>query len=120
MDRDFGSRVDQDTFALAQERLESSKKHASRRTIEPSILQGLAHGRECGYALYRASTRSSSRKISYYRCLGTVACRYDGHAKCEHRPIRLDLLERLVAHRVPEGLAFSERVAAVHVCDATT
>jgi hypothetical protein len=81
---------------LAQERLESNKKHASRRTIEPSILQGLVHCRECGYALYRSSTRSSARKISYYRCLGTDAWRYDGHAKCEQRPIRLDLLEHIV------------------------
>jgi site-specific DNA recombinase len=88
--------VDPATFALAQERLESNKKHASRRTIEPSILQGLVHCRECGYALYRTSTRSSARKISYYRCLGTDAWRYDGHAKCEQRPIRLDLLERVV------------------------
>jgi site-specific DNA recombinase len=88
--------VDPDTFALAQERLENNKKHASRRTIEPSILQGLVHCRECGYALYRTSTRSSARKISYYRCLGTDAWRYDGHAKCEQRPIRLDLLEHIV------------------------
>ena len=88
--------VDPDTFALAQERLESNKKHASRRTIEPSILQGLVHCRECGYALYRSSTRSSARKISYYRCLGTDAWRYDGHAKCEQRAIRLDLLGHIV------------------------
>jgi site-specific DNA recombinase len=55
------------------------------------------HCRECGYALYRTSTRSSARNISYYRCLGTDAWRYDGHAKCEWRPIRLDLLEHVVS-----------------------
>jgi site-specific DNA recombinase len=55
------------------------------------------HCRECGYALYRTSTRSSARKISCYRCLGTDAWRYDGHAKCEWRPIRLDLLEHIVS-----------------------
>jgi hypothetical protein len=54
------------------------------------------HCRECGYALYRTSTRSSARKISYYRCLGTDAWRYDGHAECEQRPVRLDLLEHIV------------------------
>jgi site-specific DNA recombinase len=88
--------IDPDTFALAQERLESNRKHASRRTLEPSILQGLVHCRQCGYALYRTSTRSSARKISYYRCLGADAWRYDGHARCEQRPIRLDLLEHIV------------------------
>jgi site-specific DNA recombinase len=88
--------IDSDTFALAQERLESNKKHASRRTLEPSILQGLVHCRQCGYALYRTSTRSSARKIFYYRCLGADAWRYDGHARCEQRPIRLDLLEHIV------------------------
>jgi site-specific DNA recombinase len=88
--------IDPDTFALAQERLESNRKHASRRTLEPSILQGLVHCRQCGYALYRTSTRSSARKIFYYRCLGADAWRYDGHARCEQRPIRLDLLEHIV------------------------
>ena len=55
--------IAEDTFALAQERLQGNKKHAARRTIEPSILQALVHCRACGYALYRCSTRSSARKI---------------------------------------------------------
>jgi len=54
------------------------------------------HCRECGYALYRRSTRSSARKISYYRCPGPDAWRYDGHVKCEQRSIRLDLLGHIV------------------------
>jgi site-specific DNA recombinase len=54
------------------------------------------HCRHCGYALYRTSTRSSARKIYYYRCLGSDAWRYEGKAKCDQRPIRLDLLEHLV------------------------
>jgi site-specific DNA recombinase len=88
--------VEANTFALAQERLASNKKLASRRTIEPSILQGLVHCSECGYALYRTTTRSSARKISYYRCLGSDAWRYEGKARCDQRPIRLDLLEHIV------------------------
>lgn len=51
--------ITQDTFALAQELLERNKKHSPRRTIEPSILQGLVCCRHCGYALYRTSTRGS-------------------------------------------------------------
>jgi site-specific DNA recombinase len=88
--------ISEETFALAQERLQVNKALASRRTIEPSLLQGLVHCRHCGYALYRTSTRSSARKIYYYRCLGSDAWRYQGKARCDQRPIRLDLLEHLV------------------------
>ena len=88
--------IDEDTFALAQERLANNKKLAARRTIEPSILQGLVHCRHCGYAWYRTSTCSAARKIAYYRCLGADAWRYEGKARCDQRPIRLDLLEHIV------------------------
>jgi site-specific DNA recombinase len=88
--------VDERTFDLAQERLQDNKKFSPRRTVEPSILQGLVHCARCGYALYRTSTRSSARKIYYYRCLGSDAWRYQGQARCNARPIRLDLLEDTV------------------------
>jgi len=88
--------ISEDTFALAQERLETNKKFSPRRTIEPSILQGIVHCRQCGYALYRTSTRSSARKIHYYRCLGSDAWRYGGVARCDCRPLRQDLLDNLV------------------------
>jgi len=88
--------VDEQTFDLAQERLQDNKKFSPRRTVEPSILQGLVHCARCGYALYRTSTRSSARKIYYYRCLGSDAWRYQGLARCSARPIRLDMLEDTV------------------------
>jgi site-specific DNA recombinase len=88
--------IGEDTYALAQERLARNKKLAARRTIEPSILQGLVHCRQCGYALYRTATRSTARKIYYYRCLGSDAWRYAGQARCDERPIRQDLLEHIV------------------------
>ena len=88
--------VDEHTFDLAQERLQDNKKFSPRRTIEPSILQGLVHCAQCGYALYRTSTRSSARKIYYYRCLGSDAWRYQGQARCSAKAIRLDLLEDTV------------------------
>ena len=88
--------VDERTFDLAQERLQDNKKFSPRRTIEPSILQGLVHCAHCGYALYRTSTRSSARKIYYYRCLGSDAWRYQGQARCSAQPIRSDLLEHTV------------------------
>jgi site-specific DNA recombinase len=33
--------IDEPTFALAQERLEANKTHAPRRTVVPSVVQGL-------------------------------------------------------------------------------
>ena len=88
--------ISEDIFALAQERLEANKKLAPRRTIEPSVLQGIVHCRKCGYALYRSSTRSSARKIYYYRCSGSDAWRYGGVARCDCRPLRQDMLDNIV------------------------
>src|SRR5882762_1923122 len=62
--------VSEATFALAQEQFEKNKRFSPRRTIEPSLLQGLLVCQRCGYGLYRASTRTSQRTIYYYRCLG--------------------------------------------------
>ena len=92
--------VSEDTFALAQERLHTNKTHAPRRTIEPSIVQGLVSCSKCGYALTRTSTRSSARKIHYYRCLGSDAWRHLGGAVCGNRPVRQDLLDEVVWREV--------------------
>src|SRR3984893_9933677 len=40
--------VSEETFALAAERLADNKRFAPRRTIEPSIVQGLVSCRKCG------------------------------------------------------------------------
>ena len=88
--------VDEDTFARAQERLAQNKKLAPRRTIAPSIVQGLVSCSKCGYALSRTSTRSSARNIHYYRCLGSDAWRRLGGPVCDNRPVRQDLLDHVV------------------------
>jgi site-specific DNA recombinase len=87
--------IDEQTFALAQERLEANKTHAPRRTVVPSVVQGLVSCANCGYALYRTSTRSTARTIYYYRCLGSDAWRRLGGPLCHSRPIRQDLLDRV-------------------------
>ena len=92
--------VSDETFALAAERLADNKRFAPRRTIEPSIVQGLVSCRKCGYALSRTSTRSSARKIHYYRCLGSDAWRHLGGSVCDCRPIRQDLLDQIVWQEV--------------------
>ena len=92
--------VSEETFALAAERLTDNKRFAPRRTIEPSIVQGLESCRKCGYALSRSWTRTSARKIHYYRCLGSDAWRHLGGAVCDCRPVRQDLLDRIVWQEV--------------------
>jgi site-specific DNA recombinase len=88
--------VSAETFALAEERLERNKVHAPRRTVTPSVVQGLVSCRKCGYALSRTSTRSSARTIHYYRCLGSDAWRHLGGPVCDNPPVRQDLLDQVV------------------------
>jgi site-specific DNA recombinase len=64
--------------------------------VTPSVVQGLVSCTKCGYALYRTSTRSSARKIHYYRCLGSDAYRHLSGPVCNNRPVRQDLLDDVV------------------------
>src|SRR6266496_1597955 len=88
--------VSEETFALAQEQLEKNKHHSPRRTIEPTLLQGILVCQQCGYALYRTSTKTTKRKLYYYRCLGSDGYRRLNGPVCTNRPIRQDYLDRFV------------------------
>jgi site-specific DNA recombinase len=88
--------VSEATFALAQEQLEQNKKHSPRRTIEPTLLQGMLVCERCGYGLYRTSTQTSARKLHYYRCLGSDAYRHLKGPVCENPPVRQDHLDAVV------------------------
>jgi site-specific DNA recombinase len=88
--------VSEVSFALAQERLEQNKHHAPRRTLEPTLLQGMLVCKQCGSAYYRTSTRTSKRKLYYYRCLGSDDYRYPNGRVCDNRPIRQDQLDEVV------------------------
>ena len=88
--------VSEETFALAEERLEKNKVFSRRRTKTPSVSQGLVACGKCGYGLYRTSAQTSARKISYYRCLGSDAWRYLNGPLCDSRPVRQDLLDDIV------------------------
>ena len=92
--------VSQETFALAQERLAQNKGLSLRSTREPTLLQGLLVCEQCGYGLYRTSTRTSARRIKYYRCLGSDRYRHLRGAVCGCRPIRQDYLDELVWEEV--------------------
>ena len=88
--------ISEETFALAQEQLEQNKRHSPRRTIEPSLLQGMLVCERCGYGLYRTSTQTSARRLYYYRCIGSDAYRHLKGAVCENPPVRQDQLDAVV------------------------
>src|SRR5437588_11179616 len=88
--------VSEAIFALAQEQFEKNKRFSPRRTLEPSLLQGLLVCQRCGYGLYRASTRTSQRTIHYYRCLGRDGYRHLKGAVCDNKPIRQEQLDAVV------------------------
>ena len=115
------------TFARAQELLHENKVRSRRRTIAPSLVQGLVSCRRCGYALSRTSTRSSARLIHYYRCIGSDAWRHLGGPRCDNRPVRQDLLDQIVWTEVIRLLEdpaliqdeLDRRLAAARAADPT-
>jgi hypothetical protein len=97
--------VDEATFAAAGRRLEDNRRFSARNTKEPSLLMGLVACQSCGYAYYRTSTRTKSRKLYYYRCLGSDDYRYEHGRVCTNQPVRSDYLEELVWSQVTALLA---------------
>ena len=102
--------IEEDIFYLSQEKLESNKKHSPRRTIEPTLLQSMLVCKSCGYAYYRTSTKTSKRKLYYYRCLGSDNYRYANGRVCQNKPIRQDYLDELVWNQIVELLGNPELV----------
>src|SRR5260370_6738606 len=89
--------VSEDSFARAQELLQENKIRSRRRTIEPSIVQGMVSCEKCGYAFSRTSTRTSARKIHYYKCIGSEGWRKLGGPVCDNGGfVRQELLDQIV------------------------
>jgi site-specific DNA recombinase len=104
--------VSQPTFGLAQERLAQNKQLSQRNTKEPTLLQGLLVCEQCGYALYRTSTRTTRRQVKYYRCLGSDRYRHLRGPACSCRPIRQEYLDDLVWQEVLGLLRTPELIEA--------
>src|SRR5206468_721395 len=120
--------VSQDCFARAQELLQENKIRSRRRTIEPSVVQGLVSCQKCGYAFSRVSTRTSARKIHYYKCIGSDGWRKLGGPMCDNRRlVRQDLLDQIVWTEVIRLLEdpsliqqeLDRRLAAARAADPT-
>ena len=97
--------VDAETFDRVQTRLAGNKRFATRASTRPSLLQGMAACSACGYAYYRTSTRTTNKKIFYYRCLGSDGWRYEGGRVCTSPPVRADYLDQVVWEHITGLLA---------------
>jgi site-specific DNA recombinase len=106
--------VDEDTFAATARRLEDNRRFSARNTKEPSLLMGLVSCQSCGYAYYRTSTRTKTRKLYYYRCLGSDDYRYEHGRVCDNQPVRADYLDQLVWGQVT-GLLADPRLVQVEL-----
>src|SRR6266516_2091769 len=100
------------TFERAAKRLEDNKRFAARNTHVPSLLQGLAACAGCGYGYYRTSTRTTRKKLYYYRRLGSDDYRYEGGRICSNKPVRADLLDAVVWDHITGLLADPSLVRA--------
>ena len=97
--------VTTETFERVQQRLVDNKRFAARNTKIPSLLQGMTACSGCGYAYYRTSTRTTNKKIFYYRCLGSDDYRYEGGRVCANKPVRADHLDHVVWEHITALLA---------------
>src|ERR1700688_4280893 len=120
--------VSEESFARAQELLSHNKIRSRRRTIAPSVVQGLVGCAKCGYALSRTSTQTSARKIHYYKCIGSDSWRKLGGPVCDNsRFIRQELLDQIVWAEVVRLLEdpaliqqeLDRRLAAARTSDPT-
>ena len=120
--------VSEESFARAQELLRENKMRSRRRTVAPSVVQGLVSCAKCGYAFSRTSTQTSVRKLHYYKCIGSDSWRKLGGPVCDNRRlIRQELLDQIVwaeVIRLLEEPALIEqeldrRLAAARSCDPT-
>lgn len=93
-----------ETFKLAGERLAYNKIQSKRNTIGQTLLQGMMVCGQCGYSLYRTSTKTSKHKIYYYRCLGSDNYRFENGRKCDCRPVRQEYIDALVWKSILELL----------------
>ena len=104
--------ITEQTFARAEKRLVDNKRFAARNTKIPSLLQGLTACACCGYAYYRTSTRTTNKKIFYYRCLGSDDYRHPGGRVCANTPVRADYLDKVVWNHITTLIADPTLIAA--------
>ena len=82
-----------------------NKRYAARNSKVPRCCKAFAPAVGCGYAYYRTSTRTTNKKIYYYRCLGSDDYRYEHGRVCANKPVRADYLDTVVWNHITALLA---------------
>jgi site-specific DNA recombinase len=90
--------VDEESFRLAQQRLEDNRRHSRAGADGPRhLLQGLVVCRQCGRTLVHHPCAPKGRsKCFYYRCTGLSTHRWGGLRICNSRAVRAEHLEQAV------------------------
>lgn len=104
--------VSEEVFVRAEEKLAENRRFASRNTKRPTLLQGLLVCGQCGYGLYRTSTKTTRRQAIYYRCLGSDGYRHLMEQPCSCKPIRAEDVDELVWRQVIDLLEKPELIRA--------
>ena len=108
--------VSEELFGAVQAQLEENRQ---RRRDRPRggryLLQGLVVCKRCGYGCYGKPVSRVSAKgkvpYAYYRCTGSDAYRFGGHARCWNKPLRTDVLDAAIWEDVRHLLSEPERDA---------
>ncbi len=89
--------VEPAAFERAQRRRAENRRFSGRKTIEPTLLQGLCVCAECGYTMGRNSgSGGRPGRRHYYRCHGIDGWRRPQGAVCDNPPVRADALDTAV------------------------
>jgi site-specific DNA recombinase len=112
--------IGSEVFEAAGTQLDENRRRKRDGRRRPGwLLQGLVVCRCCGYAFYGKMARGTvggrrPADYGYYRCTGTDAHKFGGHAPCDNRGVRSDKLEEAVWREVVAVLDDPGRVAAEH------
>ena len=106
VDRDPGA-GDRHRGDLRPGRATAGRQQAIRRPQHQDPVAAARPGRVrgCGYGYYRTITRTTNKKIHYYRCLGSDDYRYEGGRVCANKPVRADYLDTVVWDHITALLA---------------
>ncbi len=112
--------IGSEVFEAAGAQLDENRRRKRDGRRRPGwLLQGLVVCRCCGHAFYGRMARGmvggrQPADYGYYRCTGTDAHKFGGHAPCDNRAVRSGKLEEAVWREVVAALDDPGRVAAEH------
>jgi site-specific DNA recombinase len=82
--------IDNETFEMAQELMQTNKRLSLRNAKPGALLQGLITCQECGYSFGFKISGPKSKGYCYYKCIGV-------NKKCTNqRGIRMEVLDEMI------------------------